>query len=349
MRFDPFLSPSNFGEALKPTVLNVFLTFDTEVWCGGWNDLDRRFPEAFRRYVYGPTPRGDGALPLILRVLNEHGLTGVFFVEPLFSKRFGLEPLSEIVSLVQDAGHEVQVHLHTEWADTTNPPLIPGLTHKHQHLAMFDRDQQTQLIRTGIEQLHAAGAIGLRAFRAGNYGMDQHTPAAVKASGLEIDTSYNPASHFGRHFAHDGDVPLQAFAVDGILEYPISVMHRGRNGPVHALQITSCSWPEMRRALRQARAERWESVIIVAHNFELMNRAKSRIDPIVLRRFEKLCAFLNQNRDQYRCQGFNTLDAHAFAGTAAGTTAGTAKAIMGSSILRFARMTEQLIRKTYGA
>ena len=39
----------------------------------------------------------------------------------------------------------------------------------------------------------------------------------------------------------------------------------------------------MRHALRAARDLGWESVNIVAHNFELMNRAKTRIDPIVHR------------------------------------------------------------------
>jgi len=34
---------------------------------------------------------------MTLRILNDHGLRGVFFVEPLFSARFGLAPLQEIV------------------------------------------------------------------------------------------------------------------------------------------------------------------------------------------------------------------------------------------------------------
>ncbi|MCB1736908.1 MAG: polysaccharide deacetylase [Gammaproteobacteria bacterium] len=321
-------------------MLNVFLTFDTEVWCGGWNDLDRRFPEAFRRYVYGPTPRGDGALPLILRILNEHGLTGVFFVEPLFSKRFGVEPLSEIVSLVQDAGHEVQVHLHTEWADVSDPPLIADISQKRQHLAMFNLAQQTQLIGIGIEQLRKAGSARFRAFRAGNYALDEHTAAAVRANGLDVDSSYNLASSFGQHFQARGNHALQAFAVDGILEYPISVFPEGSAHAPHALQITSCSWPEMRRSLRQAKAAGWESLVIVAHNFELMNRAKNRIDPIVLRRFEKLCAFLSQHRDEYRCVGFNEIDAGAFDGEP--------KPLGGSPILRIGRMGEQALRRLYG-
>jgi len=44
-------------------------------------------------------------------------LRGVFFVEPVFSGRFGLEPLSEIVGLLQEGRQELRLNLHTEWMD----------------------------------------------------------------------------------------------------------------------------------------------------------------------------------------------------------------------------------------
>jgi len=69
--------------------MQVHLTFDIEVWCNGWQQLDQRFPAAFERYCYGRSAQGDYALPKTLEILQRHGLTGVFFVEPLFSARFG--------------------------------------------------------------------------------------------------------------------------------------------------------------------------------------------------------------------------------------------------------------------
>ena len=96
-------------------MLKVFFTVDTEIWCGGWDDLDRKFPAAFQQYVYGPTGQGDYALPMTMEILNDHGLKGVFFVEPLFATRFGLAPLQEMVDLIQTAGHEIQLHLPPEW------------------------------------------------------------------------------------------------------------------------------------------------------------------------------------------------------------------------------------------
>ena len=46
----------------------TYLTFDIEIWCNGWNDLDRVFPASFERYVYGHSAHGDYALPKTLEL-----------------------------------------------------------------------------------------------------------------------------------------------------------------------------------------------------------------------------------------------------------------------------------------
>ncbi len=57
--------------------MNVYLTFDVEIWCDGWKDLDARFPAQFERYVYGRSPEGDYALPKTLEILDCDGLEQV--------------------------------------------------------------------------------------------------------------------------------------------------------------------------------------------------------------------------------------------------------------------------------
>jgi len=48
-------------------MLEVFFTVDVEVWCDGWHNIDQEFPEAFRKYIYGPTPKGDFGLSYQLK------------------------------------------------------------------------------------------------------------------------------------------------------------------------------------------------------------------------------------------------------------------------------------------
>ena len=59
-------------------MLNVYFTVDVEIWCDGWKDIDTKFPQAFKSYIYGQTKQGDFGLPYQLKVLNDYGLNGVF-------------------------------------------------------------------------------------------------------------------------------------------------------------------------------------------------------------------------------------------------------------------------------
>ena len=171
-------------------MLEVFFTIDVEVWCDGWDDLDSKFPSSFERYIYGP--RRQGGLLTHLQVLSDHGLTGVCFVEPLFAGRFGLAPLAEIVGLIQAAGHEIQLHLHTEWVDEAREPLLSVLpVDTRQYLHLFSQDEQSLLIGLGTRWLQQAGAARPIAFRAGSFGFNAQTLPALAGHGFVIDSSYN--------------------------------------------------------------------------------------------------------------------------------------------------------------
>ena len=103
--------------------MRVHLSFDVEVWCNDWTRLDEVFPVQFERYIYARTKHGEYALPATLDILRRHGLTGVFFVEPLFSARFGAAHLEVVVGLIRAGNHEVQLHIHPEWVDEIEPAV----------------------------------------------------------------------------------------------------------------------------------------------------------------------------------------------------------------------------------
>lgn len=287
-------------------MLDVFLTVDVEIWCDGWQNIDEKFPASYRKYIQGPTPRGDFGLPYQLKVLNDHGLTGVFFVEPLFSARFGAQALADIVGLIEGAGQEVQLHLHTEWVDEATRPLLADVGAKRQHLRYFSRDEQSQLIAQGAAMLHAAGARPVNAFRAGSFAFNRDTLLALAENAIPFDSSYN-ASMFG---PDSGVMPgirmTEPAACDGVYEYPMTVYDDGTKALRH-VQLTSCSFSEIEALLWQALEAGRNAFVLLAHSFELLNPAKDRVDPVVLDRFHKVCAFLDKNRDSFRSTGFHGL------------------------------------------
>ena len=172
-------------------MLEVFFTVDVEIWCNGWKNIDAKFPQAFQQYIYGRTARGEYGLRYQLQQLRDHGLYGVFFVEPLFATRFGTEPLAEIIGLIKEYGQEVQLHMHPEWVDEALKPLLPKKRRKHPFMRDYSLKDQTTLIAAGIQLIADAGGGQVNAFRAGSFGFNENTLAALAANNIKFDSSYN--------------------------------------------------------------------------------------------------------------------------------------------------------------
>ena len=282
-------------------MLNVYFTIDVEIWCDGWFDIDLKFPDAFRRYIYGPG--GRHGLPDQLRMLSDHGLKSVCFVEALFAGRFGLEPLTEVVGLIEGAGHEAQLHLHTEWVDEAREPLLPGTAGKgkRQHLRYFDLDEQTQLLQIGIDWLQQAGAPRPLGFRAGSFAFNQHTLTALDRNDIYIDSSYNASTFGPGSGVCDGELLTRSRRIGSVLELPMSVYADGRG--LRHVQLTACAWSELEHLLWQALETEQTDFVILSHNFELLTPSLKAVDPVVLKRMQRLCAFLDRHRDSFRVRG----------------------------------------------
>lgn len=271
--------------------MKVVLSFDVEVWCNGWGRLDEEFPAAFRRYVYGESKDRGGALPLTLATLRRHGLKGVFFVEPLFSARFGRNYLREIVDLIGGDGHAIQLHLHSEWADEIDPRPLPHVTEKRQHLQYLAREDQRTLIRLGLDLLHEAGVRSVTTFRAGSFAANADTFRALREVGIPIDSSINAAEPLSVPDLR-GEAELLAPAmIDGVRSVPLTVFRDGL-GRMRPAQVGSCSFQELRQLVRRGVENAVPVINVLSHNFEMLRTDSTKIDPIVARRFDRFCAFL---------------------------------------------------------
>jgi hypothetical protein len=214
--------------------------------------------------------------------------------------------LAEIVGLVRESGHEAQLHMHTEWVDESRVPLLQGVHTKRQHLRFFSKDEQTILIAKGIELLNQAGASDINAFRAGSFGFNRDTLGALAASGIAFDSSYNACMFGPDSGVMPGTRVVEPVECDGVYEYPMTVFKDGTASLRHA-QLTSCSYQEMEGLLWQALEKGRNSFVILSHGSELLNQAKNRPDDVVVKRFQKLCLFLDRNRDSFRVRGFQGL------------------------------------------
>lgn len=287
--------------------MNVHLTFDVEVWCNGWANLEREFTRCYPRYVYGRSVRGDYALPKTLEILSRHGIHGVFFVEPLFSARFGAEFLERIVRLINDAGQEVQLHLHPEWTDEISPPILNDVSRKRQHLTYYTFEEQIELIRYGKTLLESAGGKNVTAFRSGSFAANADTFRALKCNGISIDSSINACYSISAPELVREHGSVFPFLAHGVTTYPVSVFRDGF-GRMRPAQVGACSFQELRQALIAAHQSGWTDFVIVSHNFEMLKPGVAKPDLIVARRFEALCRFLWEHRETLPAKGFSNLD-----------------------------------------
>lgn len=319
-------------------MLNVFITVDVEIWCDGWTGIDAKFPRAFQHYVYGRTDRGEFGLRYQADMLREHGLIGVFFVEPLFSGRFGLDPLTEIVTLLREREQEIQLHLHTEWVDEWPTPLFADGRGKRQFLHLFSRDEQRLLIAEGMRRLKQAGADPVNCFRAGSFGFNADTLDALAECGISFDSSYN-ATAFGLDSGvASGETLTDVHRERGVTEYPMTVYDTGFGRLRHA-QLGACSWAELEHLLWKALEEGRNSFVLLSHGFELLTPSKSEPDRIVASRFQELCRFLDRHRDLFHVRGFKNLSEV--------QVMSQPSPLCGSAWLSMRRNLEQLYRRRY--
>jgi len=262
----------------------VFLTIDTELmWRHYVDGLDRA--AILDRSL---EPAGVG-ISYQLDRLRRHGLKACFFVDPMPALIFGLEPTRRIVETILDAGQEVQLHLHPNWAGAKAGDH--GNSHSRFELIDYGLEEQRDLIAGASDLLVAAGAPRPIAFRAGSYGANDDTLRVLAGLGFAYDSSHNgaePDSKIGLAATHIAPVRRE-----GLIEVPVTLIE-DRPGALRNFQICALSAGEMHAALEHAVDADHAAVTIVSHGFELANRAGTRPNAVHVRRFDALCELLQE-------------------------------------------------------
>ena len=315
--------------------MHVFLTIDTEVYPRRPDWKQRHLREDLERDIYGITGDGEFGLRYQLRVMEQYGIIATFFVESLFASvpEVGAEPLRKIVELTRGGGHEVQLHLHPEWL-----PHIPELAamERGEQIRCYSREQQGTLLRHARRNLEQCGAQNVGAFRAGDYAANADTLLALHDAGLWCDSSYNLPYVGSSCDLRLAPSPLQPVKLGDIWEYPVSWFNA--IGGARHMQLCACSFGELRGALEAAKDAGWKCVVLVSHSFEMLRNRRSsrpRRRPEVTARFESLCRFLRERRDEFPTAGLTTIDPANLAGPAS-------RAIEAAAIHTLARYSQQL-------
>lgn len=270
----------------------LYFTIDTEYEFGfaARHGLAAR-RENFDRSIRGATPGGEAGIFYQMDVFDRHGMKAVFFVDPMPALVWGTEAIAEVVEPILERGHDVQLHIHTEWlalAGEASP--LSGRTGRN--IKDFNLAEQVRLIGWASDALVAAGAPRPVAFRAGNYGANDDTLRALAQLGIAYDSSHTPgvpdtACEIG--LGPEDRLPVERH---GVIEVPTGCIADGR-GMRHA-QLTALSCAELIAAAEHARDSGTADFTLVSHSFELLSRERSRVNRFLTRRFERFCAALER-------------------------------------------------------
>ena len=210
-----------------------------------------------------------------------------------------------MIEPVQRAGHDAQLHVHTEWLRFEHTPWRPHTDYWNIH--QFDVARQRAILARAIDCFKRCGGDDPVAFRAGNYGANVDTLAALADVGVLYDSSHN-MTYMGDscQMSELGELAHATYVGD-IWEVPVTVFS-DRPNHLHPVQLGACSFRETRDALEFASRNGHSTFVVVGHSFEFMNTRKDAPLGVVIARFRKLCRFLAENKERFRVIGFDEAD-----------------------------------------
>lgn len=263
----------------------LLITVDTEL-SASLHQRGLSLEENLRRSIHAETGAGAYGIGWQMDLLDRHGLKGVFFLDPLPALVHGAEFLRPIVGQIVGRGHEVQLHIHTEWLAWARESPVEG--RQGRNIGDFSLADQVALLGLARRLLEDAGAPAIRAFRAGNFGANDDTLRALGEIGIAWDSSVNPAYLGGacRIAADHGQIGAQR--LHGVIELPVSGI-ADRPGGFRPAQICAMSAAEMLAGLRHAVRNGHDAFVVVTHSFEMLSRDRARPNRAVIGRFARLC------------------------------------------------------------
>ncbi len=292
-----------------PTQISI--SIDTEFSIAGhFEDPQRNRPVA-EPAVYGLVDGREEALGFMLETFDRHDIRASFFVECANYCFFGDEPMQGVIRRLQAAGQDIQLHVHPVWLSFNRDPAL-GEFPRHDDCAGRSFEELTRVFSTCIAIFERWVGHKPLAIRTGSLRADDNVYRVMQALAIPLSSNialgvYQPAESAlhhdsGRHRIH------------GVMELPVfSYQDLKLAGKRHkkALQITSCSWPEMKHLLWKARRAGIENIVILTHPFEFIKKSNYRYEKLTRnrvnqQRLQKLCAFIQAHGEDFVAADFTT-------------------------------------------
>ena len=122
---------------------SVFITVDTELSLAQ-HQAGMSAEDNLQSSIFGRCSHGDYGVGHQMDRLDAYGLKAVYYVDPLPALAYGIDIISRIIEPILTRGHDVQLHIHTEWLQFIETQPVGEL--RGRNIGDFPLDAQCELL-----------------------------------------------------------------------------------------------------------------------------------------------------------------------------------------------------------
>lgn len=218
--------------------------------------------------------------------------------------------MQSVVQRIKAAGQDMQLHVHPVWLNFVDGK-IAGNFPRNDYCTERSFDDLKRIFELCIEVFERWVGHRPLAIRTGSLRADENVFKVMRdlaiplssnvATGVFAPTDTLLQHDSGRHLIH------------GVMELPVFTyqdMQLGGKPHKKSLQITSCSWPEMKYLLQSARAQGVENIVILTHPSEFLKKTDFTYQKITRnrvnqQRLARLCEFIASQPDEFESADFS--------------------------------------------
>lgn len=174
---------------------------------------------------------------------DQHGLRHVAAIPRFqaFCETIGAHPVylvdwpiandASAIEIIGDAVRRGQADIGVQLHPWVSPPFDETLTQHNSFAGNLPQHMEAAKFNTLRDRIEEAFGKAPLIYRAGRYGVGQHSADILKAGGIKIDTSVRPlfdySAHDGPDYTHHPVTPYWVDKEHSLLEAPMTVVHCG--------------------------------------------------------------------------------------------------------------------------
>lgn len=275
----------------------ISITIDTEFTIAGAFENPDRYKPIAEPAVLCEVKGKEQGLGFLLETFDRFNISASFFIECANYFYFGDQPMKSIVQRIQAAGQDTQLHIHPCWLNFNTDPDV-GTFSMNDNCIGREYGELKRIFEICIDVFERWSGKRPQAIRTGSLVADMNLYRLM--DDLNIPLASNIALGVFRPEEPELHINNGRRYINNVLEIPVfsyQDMNIAGRTNIKSLQITSCSWPEMKYILWQARKLGIENIVILTHPFEYIKKSDFQYNKLTRNRvnqtrLEKLCRFI---------------------------------------------------------